>query len=117
MAKQKKSSCVSRIRYIEYDPNDKQPDLAVYALDRSRKTLKVSDVDRTGEFSLSDDVINKADSIVIGPKNDDISTVDRKSLATYRPSQFKAIVEGTGRFEIPKQNWYPWIKIRQCVSG
>ena len=82
MAKRKESNIVSRIRYTEYDPNDKQPELAVYALDRNRKALKVANVDRTGEFSLPDDVVNRADSIVIGPKSDDIFTVDRTLLVT-----------------------------------
>ena len=117
MAKRKQNECVSRVRYIEYDPDDKSPDLAVYAIDSKRRILKASDVDRNGEFSLADNVVAKADRVVIGPKCDDISTMDRKLFASYRPNQFKAIVEGNGRFEIPKKKWYPWITIRKCVSG
>lgn len=117
MAKRKNSNRTTRIRYIEYDPNEKQPKLAVYALDRKRKVLKSSDVEKNGEFSLADNVVEKADRIVIGPKDDDISKLDRKLLATYRPSQFKTIAEGNGRFEIPKKKWYPWLTVRQCVSG
>lgn len=117
MAKGKQNKCVSRIRYIGFEPQDEQPDLAVYAIDRNRQTLKVSEVDKKGEFSLPDSAVEKAHRIVIGPKVDDVSTLDRKILVSYRPSQFKTILETTGRFEIPKLKWYPWLTVRRCVSG
>ena len=117
MATRKQNNCTPRVRYIEYDPDDKQPDLAVYALDRNQKVLKVSSVEKNGEFSLANNVVEKAHRIVIAPKVDDVTALDRKLLASYRADQFKAIVEGNGRFEIPKRKWYPWITLRRCVSG
>jgi len=79
--------------------------------------LKVSTVNHKGEFSLADSAIEKADRIVIGPRVDDAATLDHKLLVSYRPSQFKTILGTTGRFEIPKVKWYPWLTVRQCVSG
>lgn len=117
MVKRKQNKYVSRVRYIEYDRTDKSPDLAVYALDRARKVIKESDVDRNGVFSLADNIVVKADSIIIGPKCEDVASQDRKLFATYRPNQYQAIMETTGRFEIPKRKWYPWIRVHQCVSG
>lgn len=112
-----KNKNVARIRYIGFDSKDKQPELAVYAIDRKRQALKVSVVNSKGEFSLPDGAIEKADTIVVGPKTEDISTLDRKLLVSYRPNQFKAILDNTGRVEIPKLKWYPWLTLRKCVSG
>jgi len=113
----KKEKGQGTINLTGFTSEDKFPDMAVYALDRSGKPLEISKVNDEGSFRIPEKVVEKAHRIVIGPEVEDIAGIERKVLTLYRSEQFKQIMEVGGIFEIPKKDWYGWIQIKRCVSG
>jgi hypothetical protein len=113
----KKARIQATIDLSGFTSEDKFPEMAVYALDRTGKPLEISKVNDEGRFKISEKVLEEAHRITIGPEVEDIASVDRKVLTTYRSEQFKQILEVGGIFEIPKIDWYGWSQFKRCVSG
>ncbi len=107
----------ARVELRGLNAEDQRPQMAVYAIDRSGKTLETKAVDEKGQFQLSSKALATAERIVIGPQEEDIQSMDQRSLSVYRADQFRQVVEAGGLFEIPKKIWVCWIHIRKCVSG
>ncbi len=107
-----------RIRLIGYSSEDRHPDIAAYLIDRSGKPVHRLKVDAQGRFELADKQLDKAAFLAIGADTGETSaTLDRKHFVLYRPTQVRAILARDGRFEIPRERWLSWIKVRRCVSG
>jgi len=122
MKRKKKNSSANRgkqarIELIGITPEDKQPEMAVYAVNRSFKPIEVSAVDSKGRFSLSQKALDKADLVVFGPKVKDLAGVKKDTLSIYRVSQFKQILTTKAIFEFPRVDWFKWFLTKYCVSG
>jgi len=113
----KKAGIQGTINLSSFSSEDKFPEMAVFALDRSGTPLEINKVSNEGRFRISEKVLAKAYRIAIGPEVENIAGIDRKVMTLYRSEQFKAILEVGGIFEIPKKDWYGWLKIKRCVSG
>ncbi len=95
----------------------KRPEIAVYAVDRSRKVIATADVDDKGQFQISEKVLQEAHQVIIGPQVEDIGTIERDKLTIYRASQIKQVLDDNGVLVIPKQKWYSWFLFWRCVHG
>ena len=109
---------LGKIEFIGIDANENRPEVALYLIEQSTKSISMIEVDQEGNFKLPSTAIRKTQmTVTIAPKTEDLKTLDKKMLCTFRISQFTELLEKTGVIEIPQTKWRAWWMIRYCVSG
>lgn len=106
----------ARIRLVGRDEGDEQPQIAVYALDRSGEPITIAQVNDEGRFDLPGDSLEKAHRIVVGPQVEDLSEVESRALTRYRPHHFASLLE-EGVIDVARDRWVSWLPFYRCVSG
>jgi hypothetical protein len=96
---------------------DKLPEMAIYALDRSGDPLEINPIKEDGKFEISKMAMEKAHRIAVGPLVEDFGEMDRKKLTVYRPHQLKKMTAASGVLDIPKKAWQSWFMVKLCVNG
>ena len=106
-----------RIELIDFTSDQERPKIAVYAVDRSGKTIEKSKVSSDGFFSLSDKSLKSASRIIVGPDAENLNDVNKESLNVFSPLQYNTILRTTGIINTSKIDWFSWFNVKVCVSG
>lgn len=112
-----KSSFLGTLNLSGISPEEQYPEMAIYALDRSGTTIESMGVGIDGQFELSEEAMEKAHRIAIGPMVEILGKEEKKVMAQFRPEQVKNLIEVGEILEIPKKTWSCWYSIKLCVSG
>jgi hypothetical protein len=115
-AKPRKDGLRGSLRLNGVEPGQDLPDLALFALDRRRRPIHQSPVDKDGNFEVPSDVLKKSTYIAIGPETE-TQRFETAQAQIYRTSRFQQLISETPLLEIPKFDWYGWLWITRCVTG
>ncbi|HEV2761434.1 MAG TPA: hypothetical protein VGV38_00470, partial [Pyrinomonadaceae bacterium] len=96
--------------------DDERPEVAVYVLDRANNLIHTARADEEGNFDLPRDVLRNAHQVAVGPAAESFHQVDKRTLATYRASNFVELARG-GLLEFDRRDWLRWHHFRRCISG
>lgn len=114
------SASVSQAAIIELAgvaPGARRPRLAVYALDRTSDLLAVFPVDKDGRFALSQEILQRAHQIVIGPRTDDWDDLKNCGPLFYPAALFERMLAERGIIQIARRTWLAWSLVRPHAHG
>lgn len=100
-----------RLRLHDVTDEEKPPDLAVYAVDRSYRPLHVAPVGAEGSFNLPDDARSKSHLLLVGPRSE---SPDLREGEFLRISPDRL---GQAAIDISRKQWLSWIQVWRCVGG
>lgn len=106
-----------RVRLEGISPGEERPDFAVTAVDREMKPLHVAPVSAEGDFELPAEALTAAHRIVVGPRVEEGTTIDPRTVLRYRPAQFQELLGAAGVLDIASRYWKAWWGLVTCVTG
>ena len=108
----KKGQLTGRIR-LDGDDAVERPELALHVVGED-DVLATVDVSREGDFTLDEELVDKAHRIVVTAKGGD--PTDRSSAHMIRPDALRRAVE-LGEVLLPAGAWTKFIPFRRCIDA
>jgi len=105
-----------QIKFVGAQANEQTPTIALYVLNLRVQARKIA-TSEGEKLHLKTDDARMGSLIALGPDVADPSTLDPKSLVTYKATSQLAIWEKNPILEIPPQFWRPWLPIHICLAG
>lgn len=106
-----------QVRLEGLSPDEKRPEFTVTALDRNLKPLYEAQVSPEGDFQLPEEALKNAHRIMIGPKAEEGTRLDPRTVLRYRPGQFLEVVGERGILDVASRYWKGWYGFITCVTG
>ena len=105
-----------RLNLVGFKQGDEQPHVVIQALGEDSKPFFTETVKDDGSFSISADVLKKAQRIVLGTMVEDENTIVSESAIVFRPAQFAQQL-ADGVLNVSRNWWERWYWYTYCVSG
>ncbi|MCC7243004.1 MAG: enoyl-CoA hydratase/isomerase family protein [Acidobacteria bacterium] len=99
-------------------PDERVPELVVYATDAGLEPITSARVDDKGSFKLPDDALEKATYVAIGPAAEKkVERLSRDEVILYRSHQFAELLHSADAIELARARWERLLVFRHCVTG
>ena len=106
-----------KISLNEQKKDDELPELTVFALDRNKNILCSEDVCDQGQVTIPLKELNAAESIIVAPKDQELTAENIASAVSYNRSQILQIANTGGLVNLSRRNWQSLLFRTVCVDG
>lgn len=106
-----------RIILVDRAPDERAPDLAVYATDKELRPFLTAKVDERGGFELPGDALEKAAIIIVGGLQEKVERLGPEAGVQFRAAHFRELLKASDTIELARSRWESLLVLRRCVTG